>query len=45
MSSQVSSFDFVEYRDRKRYLWLLSIFVPALMNAGLLLYLLSQQRC
>jgi alkane 1-monooxygenase len=30
------------YRDRKRYLWLLSIFVPALMNAGLLLYLLSR---
>jgi alkane 1-monooxygenase len=29
------------YRDRKRYLWLLSIFVPALMNVGLLLYLLS----
>ena len=29
------------YRDRKRYLWLLSIFVPALMNAGLLLYMLS----
>lgn len=28
------------YRDRKRYLWLLSIFVPALMNAGPLLYLL-----
>ena len=26
------------YRDRKRYLWLLSIFVPAMMNAGLLLY-------
>jgi alkane 1-monooxygenase len=32
-----------EYRDRKRYLWLLSIFVPALMNGGLLLYLLSNQ--
>ena len=29
------------YRDRKRYLWLLSIFVPALMNAGVALYLLS----
>jgi len=28
------------YRDRKRYLWLLSIFVPALMNVGPLLYLL-----
>jgi alkane 1-monooxygenase len=27
-----------EYRDRKRYLWLLAIFVPALMNAGPLLY-------
>ena len=42
MSSVVSSFDVVQYRDRKRYLWLLSIFVPALMNAGLLLYLLSR---
>ena len=42
MSSVISSFDFVQYRDRKRYLWLLSIFVPALMNAGLLLYLLSR---
>jgi alkane 1-monooxygenase len=27
------------YRDRKRYLWLLSIGVPALMNVGPLLYL------
>jgi len=32
------------YRDRKRYLWLLSIFVPALMNAGPLLYLLVSPR-
>jgi alkane 1-monooxygenase len=31
------------YHDRKRYLWLLSIFVPALMNVGLLLYLLSHK--
>lgn len=29
------------YRVRKRYLWMLSIFVPALMNVGPLLYLLS----
>jgi alkane 1-monooxygenase len=42
MSSTISSFEFVQYRDRKRYLWLLSIFVPALMNAGLLLYLFSR---
>jgi alkane 1-monooxygenase len=28
------------YRDRKRYLWLLSIFVPALANLGPLLYML-----
>ena len=26
------------YRDHKRHLWLLSIFVPAMMNIGLLLY-------
>ena len=32
------------YRDRQRYLWLLSIFVPALMNAGPLLYLLVSPR-
>ena len=32
------------YRDRKRYLWLLSIFVPALMNVGLLLYQFLSQR-
>jgi alkane 1-monooxygenase len=43
MSSVISSFDLVQYRDRKRYLWLLSIFVPALMNVGLLLYLLSHK--
>lgn len=41
MSSVISSIDVVQCRDRKRYLWLLSIFVPALMNLGLLLYLLS----
>ena len=41
MSSVSSSIGVVQYRDRKRYLWLLSIFVPALMNVGLLLYLLS----
>ncbi len=39
MSSQALSGGLVEYRDRKRYLWLLSIAVPALMNAGPLLYL------
>ena len=43
MSSVASSVDLVQYRDRKRYLWLLSIFVPALMNVGLLLYLLSHK--
>jgi alkane 1-monooxygenase len=32
------------YRDRKRPLWLLSIFVPALMNGGLLLYLTVSPR-
>ena len=42
MSSHASSFELVGYRDRKRYLWLLSIFVPALMNIGLLLYMLRQ---
>ncbi len=39
MSSQAISARFVSYHDRKRYLWLLSILVPALMNAGPLLYL------
>lgn len=38
MSSAALSVSSV-YRDRKRYLWLLSIFVPAMMNAGLVLYL------
>jgi alkane 1-monooxygenase len=41
MTSASSALPVVHYRDRKRYLWLLSIFVPALMNAGPLLYLLS----
>jgi alkane 1-monooxygenase len=40
MSASATLTAATEYRDRKRYLWLLSIFVPALMNAGLLLYLL-----
>jgi alkane 1-monooxygenase len=39
MSTLVLSPDLAQYRDRKRYLWLLSIFVPALMNAGILLCL------
>lgn len=39
MSSQALSAGLVQYRDRKRYLWLLSIAVPALMNGGLLLYM------
>ena len=38
MSSQVLPAGLVQYRDRKRYLWLLSIAVPALMNTGPLLY-------
>jgi alkane 1-monooxygenase len=41
MTTASSALPVVHYRDRKRYLWLLSIFVPALMNAGPLLYLLS----
>ena len=41
MTSASSALPVVHYRDRKRYLWLLSIFVPALMNAGPMLYLLS----
>jgi len=39
MSSSVALSASSAYRDRKRYLWLLSIFVPALMNVGPLLYL------
>jgi alkane 1-monooxygenase len=39
VSSNVISAGLPTYRDRKRYLWLLSIAVPALMNAGPLLYL------
>jgi alkane 1-monooxygenase len=39
MNFHVVSSDLVQYRDRKRYWWLLSVFVPALMNAGPLLYL------
>jgi alkane 1-monooxygenase len=38
MSSQVLPSGLVQYRDHKRYLWLLSIAVPALMNTGPLLY-------
>ncbi len=41
MNPGVSSFDLAYYHDRKRYFWLFSIFVSALMNAGLLLYLTS----
>src|SRR4051812_24587631 len=43
MSSHALSPGLVQYRDRKRYLWLLSIAVPALMNVGLLLYLASHR--
>ncbi len=39
MGAHALSAGMVRYRDRKRYLWLLSIAVPALMNAGPLLYL------
>jgi alkane 1-monooxygenase len=43
MNVLVSARNVVPYRDRKRYLWLLSIFVPALMNAGVLLYFFSHR--
>lgn len=39
MSSHVVSAGLTPYHDRKRYFWLLSIAVPALMNSGPLLYL------
>jgi alkane 1-monooxygenase len=41
MAASATVFAPLAYRDRKRYLWLLSIIVPALMNVGLVLYLRS----
>jgi alkane 1-monooxygenase len=43
MSSVISSAAPVPYHDRKRYAWLVSLLVPALVGSGPLLYLFSGQ--